>query len=332
MRVTVGIPTYNRSELLRGAIESVLGQTFTSFRLLVSDNASEDDTPEVVRSFGDERIEYVRTNHNIGPTGNFRRVIALAETEFLLILPDDDVLYPDHLHVTVDVLDRVASAGLVHTAFDLLDERSCVTGSHFPLKSRSAVTVEKRDLALERLMVTDFPICFSSVLYRTKAILAAGGLREEEGPFGDIQMWMRIAVNWDFGYAAKPLAGFRLHENTTTSNIVTEHGVTSEPERDVLYARMRFERRTDFLHDAPLEPRTAKRLRALATLNFLAARASRGLPWGEAIAGQAKLLWAYPRIIQRPAFWRLLIAQLGGRRVRSALRKASSRRGGGSHK
>jgi hypothetical protein len=327
MRVTVGIPTFNRAELLAGAMESVLRQTFTGFRLLVSDNASDDDTPDVVRSFGDERIQYVRTEHNVGPTGNFRRVIDLAETEFVLILPDDDVLYPDHLQATVDVLDRRANVGLVHTAFDLLDDRSRVTGSHFPLDPRSPETIEKRDDVLERLMVTDFPICFSSVLYRTEAIVAAGGLREDEGPYGDIQLWMRIALDWDFGYVAKTLAGFRIHENTTTTTIGPQHGVTSQgPELDVLHAQMRFDRRTAFLDTAPLDARATQRLRALATLNLLAARASRGLPWGEAMAAQAKLVSTYPRIVQRPAFWRLLAAQLGARHLRSALRKAFSGR------
>jgi hypothetical protein len=327
MRVTVGIPTFNRAELLRGAMESVLRQTYTSFRLLVSDNASGDDTPKVVRSFGDERIEYVRSEQNIGPIGNFRRVIDLAATEFLLILPDDDALHPDHLHATVDIMDRFENVGLVHTAFDLLDGQSRVTGSHYPLRSGSPVTIEKGGLALERLMVTDFPICFSSVLYRTQAIVAAGGLREEEGPFGDIQMWMRIALDWDFGYLAKPLTAIRIHENSITSNIGVEHGVTPEgPELDVLHEQMRFERRTAFVDHAPLEPRTAQRLRTLAALNLLAVRASRGMPWGEAMAGQAKLVSSYRRIVQRRAFWRLLLAQLGGRRLRASVRTAQSRR------
>ena len=65
-KLTVGIPTFNRAAWLRESIESVLAQTFTSFRLIVSDNASDDDTPEVVRSFGDERIDYVRSERNVG--------------------------------------------------------------------------------------------------------------------------------------------------------------------------------------------------------------------------------------------------------------------------
>jgi glycosyltransferase involved in cell wall biosynthesis len=322
MRVTVGIPTFNRAELLRGAIESVLGQTYTSFRLVISDNASDDDTRDVVRSFADDRIHYVRAERNIGSTANFRRVIELADTEFLVMLPDDDVLYPEHLQATVGVMDRFPNVGLVHTAFRLLDEQAQVTGSHQPLKARSPLTIERRDRALERLMVADFPICFPSVLYRTPAIVAADGVREEEGPFGDLQMWMRIAREWDFAYLSGTLTGVRIHGQSVTANIGAE---AEGPERDILYVQMRYERRTDFVDHAALEPRTAQRLRALATLDLLAERASRGLPWGEALAAQARLARSYWPIVQRLAFWRLLAAQLGGRRARAVLRRARVR-------
>lgn len=317
MRVTVGIPTYNRSGMLRGAMESVLAQTYPDFCLLVSDNASEDDTPDVVRSFGDERIQYVRAEKNIGPAGNFRRVLELAETEFLLILPDDDVLYPGHLDAAIEVLDRFDNVGLVHTAFDLLDERSLVTGSMNPLESRSPVTIEQRTLARERLMVSDFPMCFSSVVYRTKAIADAGGIRAEEEPFGDIQLWMRIALDWDFGYVAKPLTGLRIHEATTSHQI----GADTSDRRDLalLHAQIRTKRRMDFLDAAPLDSESAERLRALASLHDLAERSYWGLPWRKVAAAQADLVRAYPRITRVPAFWRLVVAQLGARRMRSAL-------------
>ena len=126
VKLTVGIPTFNRAGWLRESIESVLAQTFADFRLIVSDNASDDDTPEVVRSFDDDRIHYVRSERNVGSIGNFNRLIALAETEFLVLLPDDDVLYPGHLAAAVDVLERFDTVGLVHSAFEFIDAQSRV--------------------------------------------------------------------------------------------------------------------------------------------------------------------------------------------------------------
>jgi glycosyltransferase involved in cell wall biosynthesis len=88
--VTVGIPTYNRAALLKEALESVLAQTYSKFRLVISDNASTDETSEVVASYGDARIDYIRAERNIGMIGNFNRLINLRTREFLMLLPDDD--------------------------------------------------------------------------------------------------------------------------------------------------------------------------------------------------------------------------------------------------
>ena len=104
MDVTVGIPTYNRSRLLRRAIDSVLAQSHRDFTLIVSDNASGDDTAEVVGTYSDPRVVYRPLAENIGRPGNFNRIVELAETEFVVMLGDDDELQPDHLARTVDVL------------------------------------------------------------------------------------------------------------------------------------------------------------------------------------------------------------------------------------
>ena len=322
-KVTVGIPTYNRSALLKQSIASVLAQTYADFVLLVSDNASEDDTAEIVRAFHDERISYVRSERNIGSIANFNRLIELTETEYLVLLPDDDVLYPEHLELAIALLEEHGNAGLAHSAFDLIDMRSQVVRKMNPVATRRPVRIEPSDRVLERLMVSDWPMGFSSIVYRTKAIAAAGGLRADEEPFGDLQLWMRIALDWDFGYLAKPLSGFRLHQQTVTSEIGAREGVTSDgSELYHLYAGIRFQRRESFLASARLRPRSERRLRALATLQLLIDRAL-AMPGRDVMAGLGKLAWSYPRIAGRPTFWRLAAAQLGGRRARAALRRVA---------
>ena len=182
VKVTVGIPTFNRAGWLSESIESVLAQTFADFRLIVSDNASDDGTPEVVRSFDDDRIHDVRSQRNVGSIGNFNRLIALAETEFLVLLPDDDVLYPGHLAAAVDVLERFDAVGVVHSAFEFIDAQSRVVQGVTPFTSRTPVKIDRHDRALEYLAVED---PWGSVSRRShiepKAILEAGGLREEDG-------------------------------------------------------------------------------------------------------------------------------------------------------
>ena len=325
-RITVGIPTFNRARWLRGAIESVLAQTFTSFRLIVSDNASEDETPDVVRSFSDDRIEYLRSERNRGAIGNLNHLVAIAETDYLVLLPDDDILYPEHLGAAVELLDRFETVGLAHSAFDFIDDESRVTRHVNPLPSRPPVRIQSRDLALEWMMSSRWGLCFPSVVYRTRAIAPTGGFREEEEPFGDRKLWMRIALKWDFGYIAKPLAGFRTHANARQANVGRQSGVMSDLDRLRLYSQIHFQRRMAFIDETLLEPGRASRLRALATLQLLVEDASYGLPWSEVGTRVLKLAQAHPRVVLRVAFWRFAAAQLGGRRLRSALRGALERR------
>lgn len=109
-RVTVVIPTYNRSEYLKQSIASVLAQTYTEFDLLISDNASTDNTQDVVDSFRDPRIHYFRHQENCGLSGNYRFVLTHPKTEFIAYLSDDDLYTPEMLATAIGILDQYPDA------------------------------------------------------------------------------------------------------------------------------------------------------------------------------------------------------------------------------
>jgi glycosyltransferase involved in cell wall biosynthesis len=95
--VSVVIPTYNRPQFVRGAVRSVLAQTFLDFELIVIDNGSVDDTSNVIRSFDDPRVRCVRIEINNGVSPARNRGIELARGEFIAFLDDDDEWLPDKL-------------------------------------------------------------------------------------------------------------------------------------------------------------------------------------------------------------------------------------------
>ena len=94
---SIVIPTYNRSDLVQGAVRSVLGQTFDDFEVVVSDNCSQDDTREVIEGFQDPRVRYVRTpSHGvIGDSWEFAR--SQARGTLIMMLSDDDAMLPNAL-------------------------------------------------------------------------------------------------------------------------------------------------------------------------------------------------------------------------------------------
>jgi len=104
--VTIVIPTYRRPAMLREALESVLAQTFTNYRVLVCDNASADDTERVVTSFNDPRIGYHRHSQNIGGQQNWKYALTSATTKYVALLEDDNLYLPHHLADAIDALER----------------------------------------------------------------------------------------------------------------------------------------------------------------------------------------------------------------------------------
>jgi glycosyltransferase involved in cell wall biosynthesis len=211
-RVTVFIPTFNRAKLLPDAIRSVLEQTFDDLRLLISDNASEDETPEVVASFDDSRIEYVRQPENLGLLGNQNWFLARVETEFGLILGDDDLLYPTLLERTVAELDRHAGAGVAHAAFDLIDEHGEVLlpGVDWTYGLEHDC-IESADEFMSESMRWSCRICASTAVIRTAA-LPPERMVEQDFPAIDFGLWLRIAAaGWEFAFVKDTLGAYRIH-------------------------------------------------------------------------------------------------------------------------
>ena len=95
--ITTIIPTYRRPTLLKRAIESVLQQAYPHFQVWVLDNASGDETAEVVTQLTqqDKRVKYYCHPENVGAFNNFQYGLEQVSTPFFSFLSDDDMLLPD---------------------------------------------------------------------------------------------------------------------------------------------------------------------------------------------------------------------------------------------
>jgi glycosyltransferase involved in cell wall biosynthesis len=326
-RVTVAIPTFNRADWLRQTVASVLAQEYRAFRVLVSDNASEDHTAGVVASFEDPRIAYSRAERNLGLIGNFNRALELVDTEYVVLLPDDDLLYPGYLERVLAVADGHPGVGVVHTACDLIDASSAVFRRGVRVvETRRPVEVETGKELIERSLRSTWTVCWSSALFRTEAAVAAGGLREDEHPYEDLPFMMRIGLSWDFAFVSEPLVAFRLHAASATASqgsYADGAGYRLGNLADVLY-----ERRMRFLDEAGLPALETEALRTVAVRTFrrdrirrLAVEAGSGVGWRETNRRLAELVRHDSRTLLDSATWRLLAAQAGGRRAKRAARR-----------
>lgn len=325
--VTVGIPTRNRSGWLREAIESVLAQSYKRFVLLVSDNASTDDTSAVVGSFDDPRVQYAPVEQNIGMTGNLNRLIDLSDTEFLVLLCDDDALHPDYLSLTVEAIRRWPTAGVAHTGSKIIDGSGVTLNPHERLmKTQESVVFDPRGEFLKRSM-TSVAACFSSALLRRAAVVGCGGLRQDEEPIGDVSVMMRIGRDWDFVYLNRPLVVSRAHEGAESAG----HGwfTPSGFRWDRAFPDLLYDRRRSFLAEPGLDETEASRLRTLAErsyrhdrLRYLSMRSTTGDSFGAGFRALWKELRGDYRLALDPLTLRFVAGQLGGRRLRRIAQRA----------
>jgi glycosyltransferase involved in cell wall biosynthesis len=216
--VSVCIPTCNRAKLLREAIESVLSQTFTDFELIVSDNASSDDTQSVARSFRDPRIRYFSHKVNIGPVGNFNHCLSLAKGAYITLFHDDDRMLPENLQRKVRALEEHPRAGLVHSAFQVIDGHGNVMERpNSPGKPAALDTVETGRDFLVRSLLRGNTVNPPSVMLRRECYSRLGGFTDKVAFTTDYEYWMRIALDYDVIFLATPLLQYREHADWGTS-------------------------------------------------------------------------------------------------------------------
>ena len=119
--VTVVVPTFNRPGYLKEALRSALAQSYRNLEILVRDNASDPATAEVVQSFKDERIQYLRHPQNIGMTANLIGAFRAAKGKYVTNLHDDDFWDPQYLQKMVGVLEAHPEAVLAFSDHYIVD-------------------------------------------------------------------------------------------------------------------------------------------------------------------------------------------------------------------
>ena len=117
------IPTYNRAAFIGKSINSILGQDFPDWELIVVDDGSKDNTVDVVRSIVDERVKYIfQENKERASARNAG--VALSNGKYVTFLDSDDIFYANHLTTAVEVEKKYAEPEIFHLGYELTDSSS----------------------------------------------------------------------------------------------------------------------------------------------------------------------------------------------------------------
>jgi glycosyltransferase involved in cell wall biosynthesis len=268
-RISVLLPVRDGAAFLREALESVLAQTLRDFELIVVDDGSEDATPAILASLGDDRLRVIRQEPAAGLVAALRRALAEARGDVLARMDADDVALPERLERQLHALEADEQVAVVGCAIETIDEGGRVTGSW---------SLPADDAALRRRLLLRNPFTHGAVLLRRSAVEAAGGYQGGYGANEDYDLWRRIARDWRFAAVPEVLYRYRVHPAAVTKTRVEERIAARERLRDELWrepALLRALGGERELAEARALAREALRRRRLALGARLAAEALR---------------------------------------------------------
>jgi glycosyltransferase involved in cell wall biosynthesis len=209
-RVSVGLPVFNGEKYLSQAVESVLGQEFEDFELVISDNASTDETGRICQEYArqDRRIRYSRNEANIGLAPNHNRVFTLSRGEFFKWAAHDDEYPRQMLRRYVEAFDSGSpSASVVYSVCEYIDEFGNSLGT-FSDRVDSAERNPHRRLGrlLQRVDVYNctYGLIRSALLRQTRL--------HGSFPIADRVLFSELAMLGEFLEIQEPLLRLRIHK------------------------------------------------------------------------------------------------------------------------
>lgn len=210
-RVDVIVPCYRYGRFLRDCVGSVLDQPLADVRVLIIDDASPDDTPEVAAALAaeDPRVEVRRHAVNRGHIATYNEGIEWAAADYMLLLSADDFLLPGALERAVAFLDDHSEVGFVYGRS--IDHRTGEAIS-IPLPAPGDPPWRVLDgIEFIRSVIPVNHVATPTVVVRTALQKQLGGYREDLPHTADLEMWMRFALHARVGKLNAYQAAYRRH-------------------------------------------------------------------------------------------------------------------------
>lgn len=204
--VSVVIPTYNRASLLRRALQSVFTQTFTSLEIICVDDASSDNTEEVVKACADPRLRYIRHATNRGGSAARNTGIRAATGDYIAFLDDDDEWLPEKIERQLKVLetyDAVLCSAKVTSA-----QPSEIAGV--------------RAVVLDDFRTSPYAVGGTGVLMAKAKVLRETLFDESLPRCQDWDLFIRIAHKYRIGFLDERLLKYNNGEHVRLSNVLVK--------------------------------------------------------------------------------------------------------------
>ncbi|WP_404332356.1 glycosyltransferase [Mesobacillus maritimus] len=236
--VSILIPTYNRPDFLKEALESVLGQTYRNIEIIVCDDSTNETTELMIQSYleKDSNIKYVRNPQKLGgSTGleNCIKCFELSTGEYINFLNDDDLFSSVKISSMMDYFLQFNNIKLVTSFRQLINEQGEILSPRRATEKLFKIDTVVNGSVLGKFVIANLLNVIgepTTVLFRKSDIEENFGtyFGRQYVPLSDISTWLHLIHNGDAVYIAEPLSFFRWHSGQNTNDIVNMIKATSE--------------------------------------------------------------------------------------------------------
>jgi glycosyltransferase involved in cell wall biosynthesis len=210
--VSIIIPTYNRTNLLKRAIQSVLNQTYQYFEIIVVDDGSQEDVQQVLEYFRDDRIKYTRHEENRGLSAARNTGIRLSKGEYVSFLDSDDELLPDKLERQVKRSQELPNeCAVIYSGFYYVSEKD---------KGKIVIKIvpKFRGDVSSRLLGSNITAVHTPII-KKKYLEKAGFFDEALSSYEDWDMWIRLSKHCWFDFVPDPLVKCYIHGDQMSTDL-----------------------------------------------------------------------------------------------------------------
>jgi glycosyltransferase involved in cell wall biosynthesis len=208
-KITVVMPVYNGEKYLDTAIKSILNQRFMNFEFVIVDDASTDNSVEIINSYQDQRIKLIKNNVNLGIPTTRNKCLQESSGEYVAVLDCDDYAYPSRLAEQLEFMENNPDFGMVGSWVELIDENDDLTGEVWNEDEPS----QKIPC---RLLFHNY-FAHSAVLLRRSALDTVkinGEIYRKDYPNAqDYDLWVRISKKFKVWNIPKVLIKYRVHSH-----------------------------------------------------------------------------------------------------------------------
>ena len=209
MVISVITPTYNRARFLPAAVASVLSQTFGDFELIIVDDGSEDNTPDVLKPFlADRRVRYVY-QENQGQSHARNLALKQATGDFIAFLDSDDVWARDKLEKQLAVFRANSEVDIVHGDEATINEQGSVV---------SLQNMRRYSGRITRYQLADNSVSITTALVRRRCFDEMGGFDTSVGVADDYELWLRFSARYCYQYEPGIVASYRVMADQISSD------------------------------------------------------------------------------------------------------------------